>query len=180
LNISGEKQSHLAEEMQTALTLVDECIDQMELCCGLQRDLLRLTEQEEKNEHTKIMLMLANYGSKTGFLEKICESTTEYNKRLDNLESFVKEIEEELSLNEYPCPECYGTGTHSKYEYERDKGIVEPILRSTPCEICHGKGTLSMPEGAKVFLSPFLEMCKRIIRSQQAIRATLNVFNIRI
>ena len=170
---------HLTTKMESALALVDDCLRQMELCCKLHKKLTKLNEFERKGDSTRVMLILAKYGSKTRFIERIAKAAMKFDENLDSLETHLKKMEEMLEARSCQCPKCYGRGSLSKWEYIRERGIVQPILRSYPCDNCNGTGELTVPPAAETYLSLFLEMINKIVRSQKHFRNTLNFFNVK-
>ena len=175
--MSNETPFHLITKMESALALVDKCIQQMELCCKLHKKLTKLNECERKGDSTRVMLILAKYRSKARFLDRIANAANEFDRKSESLETHVKEMKEILEAKSYQCPQCYGRGSFSKREYIRERGIVQSILKSYTCDNCNGTGEVAIPPVAEVYLSLFLEMGNKLVLFLKHSRKTLNVFS---
>lgn len=176
--MSSETPFHLITKMESALALVDNCLQQIELCCKLHKKLTKLNECERKGDSTRVMLILAKYRSRARFLDRIANAANEFDRKSESLETHVKEMKEILEAKSYRCPQCYGRGSLSKYEYIRgERGSVRPILRSHTCDNCKGAGTIAIPSVAETYLSLFLEMANKLILFQKHFRNVLNILN---
>lgn len=174
--MSNELPFHLISKMEDALALADDSLEQMELCCKLVKKLTKLNECERKGNSTRVMLILAKYGSKTRFIDRIANAVTEFGKKLEYLETDVEELKEMVEAKSYQCPKCHGTGSLSKLEYVRERGAVQSVLRSHHCDNCNGKGEVAILPGAETYLSLFLEMANKLVLFLKNFRKALNVF----
>lgn len=175
--MSNETPFHLITIMESALALADDCLKQMKLCCKLHSKLTKLNEAERKGDPTRMMLILAKYGSKTRFIDRIGNATVEFDKKLESLENHAKQMERILEAKSCKCPKCHGRGSLSKWEYIRERGTVQPILRSYPCDNCNETGEVAIPLEAESYLSFFLEMANKLVLFLKHFREALNVFS---
>jgi len=76
----------------------------------------------------------------------------------------TKELEEMLKTGQCECPVCHGVGSRMKREYQRERGTLHAILRSYPCDNCNGEGKVTLPIEAETYLSPFIQMSKKLIQ----------------
>lgn len=174
--MSDENPFHLISKIQSTIALADDCIEQMEHCCELHKKLTKLNECERKGDSTRVMLILAKYGSRTKFINTITNATSEFDRRLESLETQAREIQEIVETKSYQCPKCYGRGSLSRTEYVRERGFVHQVLRSHHCYDCNGKGQIAVSPVAESYLSLFLEMSNKLTLFLKHFRETLECF----
>jgi len=176
--MSNEISFQLATIMESALALADDCIQQAETCCKLHRKLKKLNESEQKGDLTSTMLILAKYGSKTKFIARITNATSEFDNKTESLETHAKEMKKILQSRSFRCPKCHGRGNLSKWDYIRERGTVQPILRTYSCENCDETGEIAISSAEESYLLLFLEMTIKIIQFQKYFRNIMHIFNI--
>lgn len=149
--------------MQEAISKVHGCLSSVQNCCRLCSRLEDLRDFESKKETTKMILMLSKYGSKSDFIAACGSAFDDAKKSLQSFSESVTELERIREEKTCKCSSCNGIGSFSKTEYLRERGTVEPILRSFPCTQCKGQGKLHISEKSLEYLSMFLEVLRGLL-----------------
>jgi hypothetical protein len=150
-------------KLQETISRVHNCLSSVQNCCRLCSKLEDLRDLESKNETTKMILMLSKYGSKNEFLEACKSAFDDAKKSFQSFSGIVTELERIREEKTCKCPSCNGIGSFSKTEYLRERGTVEPVLRSLPCTECNGQGKLHLSQKSVDYLSMFLEILRGLL-----------------